>query len=245
LTRVPICDFCAAQLAPQTGDLCSRCGESLELPNLSVEGHPETAPLCRPCQLAAPAFTKAVAYGRYEGNLRSLVHLLKYEGMQPVAGQLGHLLAESLLGLASVAPRRMLVVPVPMFASKQRRRGFNHAELIAKAAIAEMHRRDPQWDLRLQAGLLRRMRATASQAGLTIAKRRQNLRGAFFVPKPAGVKGQHILLVDDIYTTGATARVCSQVLMRAGAASVYVVTVARAQREGVAGWDTGFLEAAS
>jgi ComF family protein len=231
--------------APQAGDLCARCGESLELPNLSVECQPESDPLCRPCRLAAPDFAKAVAYGRYEGQLRELVHLLKYKGMQPVSRLLGSLLAESLQGLAASAPRELFVIPVPMYAAKRRQRGFNHAELIARAAITEMRRRDPQWNLRLQTGLLRRVRATASQAGLTIAKRRQNLRGAFFVPKPARIQGQHVLLVDDIYTTGATARACSRILLRAGAASVYVVTVARAQREGVASWDPGFLEAAS
>jgi ComF family protein len=245
LTRVPICDSCAAAPVPQTGDLCTRCGESLELANLSLESQPESDHLCRPCRLAAPDFARALAYGRYEGPLRELVHLLKYKGMQPVARLLGRMLAESLQELSPSAPRQMLVIPVPMYGSKQRQRGFNHAELLARAAIAEMHRRDPQWKLRLQPAMLRRVRSTASQAGLTIAKRRQNLRGAFLVPKPARLKGQHVLLVDDIYTTGATARACSRVLLRAGAASVYVVTVARAQREGVASWDPGFLEAAS
>jgi ComF family protein len=244
LTRVPICDVCAAAPARQAGDLCSRCGESLELPNLST-GQSEEEPLCRPCRLAPPAFAKAAAYGRYEGRLRELVHLLKYQGMRPVAQQLGRMVADSVQSFSSTAPRQLVVIPVPMYAAKQRKRGFNHAELIARAAIAEMHRRDPQWKLRLQPSMLRRVRMTASQAGLTIAKRRQNLRGAFFVPEPGRLKGQHVLLVDDIYTTGATARACSQVLLRAGAASVYVVTVARAQREGVASWDPGFLEAAS
>ena len=212
--------------------------------NLSVECEPELERLCQPCRLAAPAFVKAVAYGGYQGQLRSLVHLLKYQGMQPVARQLGKLLADSLQGLAGSAPRQMLVIPVPMHRAKQRQRGFNHAELLARVAIAEMHWRDPQWKLHLQTGLLRRVRATVSQAGLTTAQRRQNLRGAFLVSQSAKLQGRHVLLVDDIYTTGATARACSRVLMRAGAASVYVVTVARAQRESVASWDPGFLQAA-
>jgi ComF family protein len=184
-----------------------------------------------------------VAYGSYHGQLRSLVHLLKYEGMQPVAGRLGALLAETLEPLASLADP-LLVVPVPMHPVKQRQRGFNHAELLARAAMVEMRRRHPQWVLRLEANLLKRVRVTVSQAGLTTHQRRQNLRGAFFVPRPARLAGQHVLLVDDIYTTGATARACSRVLMNAGAASVRVATVARAQREGVAHWDSGFLQAA-
>ncbi len=94
---------------------------------------------------------KAVAYGSYQGQLRSLVHLLKYEGMQPVAGRLGTLLADSLEVFAAsgrdAAPRQMLVVPVPMHPGKQRQRGYNHAELLARAAIVEMRRRHPQLEV--------------------------------------------------------------------------------------------------
>jgi ComF family protein len=184
---------------------------------------------------------KAVAYGGYHGELRSLVHLLKYDGMQPVARRLGALLANSLEAFAE-SEAQMLVVPVPMHAAKQRQRGFNHAELLARAVIKEMHRRHPQWGLHLGTGLLKRVRVTVSQAGLTSHQRRQNLRGAFFAPHPEKLAGRDVLLIDDIYTTGATARACSRVLRNAGARSVRVATVARAQREGVAFWDAGFLK---
>jgi ComF family protein len=168
--------------------------------------------------------------------------------MQPVAERLATLLADSLETFAGpgpdAAPRQMLVVPVPMHPGKQRHRGYNHADLLARAAIMEMRRRHPEWELQVESHMLQRTRITASQAGLTAHQRRQNLRGAFFVPRPARVAGRHVLLMDDIYTTGATARACSRVLMNAGAASVRVATVARAQREGVAPWDPGFLRTA-
>jgi ComF family protein len=239
-TRVPICDFCCAQLPPQSGTLCACCGEDLGIANLSPLPGDDSGSqaLCQPCRLAPPAFEKAVAYGGYHGELRSLVHLLKYQGMQPIAGQLGALLADI---LEPFAPTPMLVIPVPMHAVKQRQRGYNHAELLARAAMAEMRRRHPQWVLHLETSLLRRVRVTVSQAGLTTHQRRQNLRGAFFAPRSARLAGQDVLLVDDIYTTGATVRACSRVLMNAGARSVRVATVARAQREGVALWDSGFL----
>ena len=199
--------------------------------------------LCRLCRLAPPAFEKAIAYGGYQGQLRSLIHLLKYEGMQPVAPRLGELLACILQTLAALpeTPRDLLVIPVPMHAIKQRQRGFNHAELLARAAIRLLRSSQPQWRLQLGTGLLHRMRQTVSQAGLTTHQRRVNLRGAFFVSRPSRVAGRHVLLIDDIYTTGATARACSRVLRRAGAESIRVATVARAQREGVASWDAGFL----
>jgi ComF family protein len=186
---------------------------------------------------------KAVAYGGYHGELRSLVHLLKYERMQPIARQLGPLLAD-ILEPFSAGGGPMLVIPVPMHPAKQRQRGFNHAELLARAAMVEVRRRHPQWTLQLKTNLLKRVRGTVSQAGLTTHQRRQNLRGAFFAPHPPRLAGRDVLLIDDIYTTGATVRACSRVLMNAGATSVRVATVARAQREGVATWDRGFFETA-
>ena len=241
LTRVPICDFCCAQLPPQSGILCACCGEDLGIATLSISRLPEWEPqLCQPCRLAPPAFVQAVAYGAYQGQLRSLVHLLKYDRMQPIAGRLGFLLADIVEPFSGSSP--MLVIPVPMHPQKQRKRGFNHAELLARTAIAEMRRRHPQWRLNLATRLLKRVRVTASQAGLTTHQRRENLRGAFFVSDPARVAGKDVLLIDDIYTTGATARACSRMLKSAGAASVRVATVARAQREGTASWDSGFLK---
>lgn len=202
--------------------------------------------LCQPCRMAPPAFEHAVAYGVYQGPLRSFIHLLKYEGMRPIATGLGRLLAESLRRELAPegAPRPMVVVPVPMHRAKQRRRGFNHAALLAGATVAAMRPNHPGWDFELAAGALERRRATLSQAGLTPHQRRRNLRDAFLVPRPDRIAGRHVLLVDDVYTTGATARACSRALVAAGAASVFVATVARAQREGVAFWDAHFLRAA-
>jgi pyrimidine operon attenuation protein/uracil phosphoribosyltransferase len=84
-----------------------------------------------------------------------------------------------------------------------------------------------------------RLRETASQAGLTPHQRRTNVRGAFIVSSPATVTSRHVLLVDDIFTTGATARAASQALLKAGAASVWVATLARARRSNP--WASEFL----
>jgi hypothetical protein len=93
-----------------------------------------------------------------------------------------------------------------------------------------LHRTHPQWRLTLAPSTLMRLRNTESQAGLTPRQRRLNVRGAFSVSDSSQVSGQHILVVDDILTTGATARAAAQTLLKAGAASVWVATLARAQR---------------
>jgi ComF family protein len=124
----------------------------------------------------------------------------------------------------------MLVVPVPLHRSKRAQRGFNQARSLAAAALDELHKTHPAWRLTLASTTLMRHRATDSQAGLTPRQRRINVRGAFAVSDPAAVSGKHILVIDDIYTTGATARASAQTLIEAGAASVWVATLARAGR---------------
>ena len=127
----------------------------------------------------------------------------------------------------------MLVVPVPLFKARQSERGFNQSELLAAGVVRAMRQLRPEWEGELAPGVLARQRATESQAGLSMTERRRNLRGAFFVPDASRVRDRQILLIDDIYTTGATARACSQALRRAGAAGVWVATAARAQRRQV------------
>jgi ComF family protein len=186
--------------------------------------------LCRPCRVAPPDFARAVAHGLYHGKLRTLLHLLKYDGMEPLAKRLGGLLADQVLTIPDL-PAELLAVPVPLYRKKRRSRGFNQSELLARGVLSALRQRRPDLQLRLAPALLVRQRETESQAGLTPHERRANVRGAFFVPRPELIRGRHVLLIDDIYTTGATARACSQALRRAGAASVWVATVARAQKE--------------
>jgi ComF family protein len=231
---------------PQTGVLCIYCGEDLGLPQSSL-AHlgPDEPRLCEPCRGKRPGFAKAIAYGRYENELRELIHLLKYDGMTPIAKQLAQRLVAPVAALPIGPATDVLVVPVPLYRAKRRRRGFNHAERIATALAGELKGADKAHRWTMARGALRRQRPTESQARLSPEGRRRNLRGAFAVPDAARVRDRVVLLVDDIYTTGATASACTQVLLRAGAKEVWVATVARTQREGVALWDAGTLASVS
>jgi len=196
------------------------CGERLFSP-YAVEGEAR----CGLCRRVEPPFARAAAYGSYESGLRELIHLLKYGGVRPAASVLGRMLAEAIATLELEFPAgAVAVVPVPLHRTKLRQRGFNQSELIARAALKIKQSGDR---LRLCAGVLERKRETASQIGLTSHQRRENLRGAFGVVQREVVKGREILVVDDVYTTGATVSECARVLLRAGATKVWVATVAR------------------
>jgi ComF family protein len=178
--------------------------------------------------MAPPPFERAVSYGPYEDRMKAAIHALKYGGLQGAACGLGGMLAIAIAQLEWQAPAEMMVVPVPLHRSKHSERGYNQARLLAAEAVAVLRKARPAWRLTLAPGTLLRQRATGSQAGLTPRQRRINMRGAFSVSNPATVEGRHVLLVDDILTTGATARAAAQSLLKAGAASVWVATLARA-----------------
>jgi ComF family protein len=225
ISRLPVCHECLDAMRPIEGGVCATCGERLFSP-YAVASTPNEA-RCGLCRRIEPVFVRAAAYGSYESGLRELIHLLKYGGVRPAANVLGRMLAEAIATLEPKFPANSVVlVPVPLHRSRLRQRGFNQAELIARAA---MKVRSPEGRDRLHLcpGALERKRETASQIGLTSHQRRENLRGAFGVAQPEAVKGREVLVVDDVYTTGATVSECARVLRRAGATRVWVATVAR------------------
>jgi ComF family protein len=117
-----------------------------------------------------------------------------------------------------------VVIPVPLHKTRRHQRGFNQAELIARAAMKLIPKPNR---FHLADNVLERQRDTHSQIGLTSHQRRENMRGAFVVRRTGEVSDREVLLVDDVYTTGTTVSECARVLRRAGASCVWVATVAR------------------
>jgi ComF family protein len=243
VSRLPVCETCLIALRPLQGSSCSICGEAVHVPAYIDRGETdrggtdreeaeriEVETRCMLCQRADPPFERAVAYGSYDGELRDLIHLLKFQQVRPAAAVLGRMLAETIANLEQEMPagtlfaNKIMVVPVPLHTSKQAQRGFNQAEMIARDALKNLSR-PKRFDL--CTGILRRRRETGSQIGLTRHQRRENMRGAFAVSDPTRILNRDILLIDDVYTTGTTASECARVLRRAGAARVWVATVAR------------------
>jgi ComF family protein len=172
-----------------------------------------------------PYFTRARAWGCYPGDeiaehpLRQLVQKFKYGRKVSLGKPLGRLMAqgcEEFLKGCHVD----LIVPVPLHPKRLRWRGFNQSLLLARQ-VSRLY------EVPIDPFVLCRDRETAPQTQLTEDERRRNVRGAFAIRPVKSLKGKSLLLVDDVYTSGATVNECSRVLVRGGAKEVYVLTLAR------------------
>lgn len=211
---MPVCRVCLAKPTALSAEyFCVQCRSPfLSAAPLDEQGR------CALCRRGARGFDAAYSFGFYEAEFRELIHLFKYGRVQTLAAPLGRLLALAL-------PRDEafdVIVPMPLHWRKRWQRGFNQSELLAR----EIGRRTSR-PLRRA---LRRVRYTGAQAGLTSAKRRLNVSGAFRARRSAGVRDRRVLLIDDVMTTGATAASAARALKLAGARQVTLLTLARADR---------------
>lgn len=178
---------------------------------------------CSRCQkqisyLSPSAFTHAV--GVYDGPLKKAILNLKFKKKRHLAGPLGSILSKYLLNHLDMTAVDM-IVPVPLHERRLRERGFNQAELLA-------HELTKSFDVPTVSGLLYRTRHTHAQFDLPRAERLRNVHGAFEVKGSNLLKKKNVLLLDDIYTTGATVSECTRLLKAAGANQVHVLTLSRA-----------------
>ncbi len=207
-----------APALPQSADIPSGTGLAAGLPR-SADTRSEPGPLCGPCRRRAPGFDYARSAARYEDVTREALHAFKFRGRRALAAPLGDLLVEAMEGrLPAGAPA--LLLPVPLHPRRERERGFNQASLLAR-------RVGRAWRVPVRDDVLVRAMATHSQTELDAPARRANVRGAFRLRRPELIVARHVVLVDDILTTGATLGECARCLRAGGAAAVGALTVAR------------------
>ena len=207
-----LCDRCLEKAARIDAPFCRQCSQPFD-------GAIEGAFTCSNCEDRHYHFDCAVSCYRSTGIVRELVHRFKYDRCVYLRRPLGEWLAETLEDERILAHSFDYLVPVPLHAARMREREFNQADVLTQL-IAERH-----GERVLHA--LRRVRYTTTQTRLDREERRQNLRDAFRVRHSRRVSGSHLILVDDVFTTGSTVDECARVLKESGAASVRVVTVAR------------------
>jgi len=233
----PLCPQCEKKIQViNLGTTCYTCGEPI---GFEPEYGTSSARYCEECHTEPPAFQRATAYGVYD-DLRAVLRLFKFQSVRNLSRPLGEMLAEAIL--KHDLPTETLVVPVPLY---RRKRIYNQSALLAQAALPRVRAARPDCRLRFAPDALKRLHQTESQYRLSPNKRRENVRGAFGVQ--GNVRDQHILLIDDVYTTGATVSECARVLLNAGAASVRVSTLARAGRQIATRWTppTASMESAA
>ncbi len=215
-SRIPICDICLGSFAPLPEKICVTCGRPLEAYPLR-EGE---ALLCPACKTGQYEFDRARSYAIYEGALIRAIVLLKFEEMTP----LGHWFGERLAELVRRGGEELaadVVVPVPLHRQRQRERGYNQADLIARPLARRL-------GLPCRPVLLVRTKPRPDKLHLSLEERWSSVRGAFAAKPGSRVDNLRVLLVDDVMTTGATLDACARALRRAGARTVIGLTVARA-----------------
>ncbi|SRR6266446_2617196 len=206
-----LCPSCISQIPPLTPPVCQRCSTPF-----TVGG------ICKQCQYRPPNLSGLRAVSIYQEPLRACIHALKYDGNTRLAEPLGQLLAQAYLNYGMQTDA---VIPVPLHSERQQQRGYNHAYLLAAACSNHI-------GIPLYNDILVRHRATSAQVGLNSGNRRQNVAGAFLCTSAFATHvlyGRTILIIDDVYTTGATLEACAAPLFAAGARAVWGLVLARPQ----------------
>jgi len=204
-----VCEECMSQMQFISEPYCLRCGKP-------TKGEK----VCMDCFIHPHKLLRTRALGVYTGVLASLIHLLKYTRRLSLAARLGKMMSKLVIE-DNFLSKAQLIVPVPLHPTRMRERGYNQSELLAKN-IGEY------LNIPMSKKSLLRVRNTKSQTRLAPEKRRENVKGAFMVKGPEHVANKHILLVDDVFTTGATLDECAIALINGEASAVYAITCAAA-----------------
>lgn len=211
---VPLfCTACWASITPIPRPACPRCDRPFVSPAATSHspGH-----CCANCTEHPPAYIEARTLYPYVPPLQDAICLLKYRGKVALVPALVRLMVNHL----PPRDRFDVVVPVPLHPDRLRAREFNQSLLLADRIARHLR-------LPFSSGTLVRLASSAPQTTLSRKERLKNLRGAFAVRDPGRIAGKRVLLIDDVFTTGATMNECANTLTRDGAAEVFALTLAR------------------
>jgi ComF family protein len=201
-----ICDDCRGEIGLVRAPLCPRCGRQIE----------GASPVCPSCTERPLPLNQVRAPLRYAEPTSTLIHQLKYEGYFALAGPLA---AYMIAGWPAWEVPVDLIVPIPLHPRRERRRGYNQSALLARHLAGAV-------GLPVDCAALRRSRHTRPQVELNPRERHENVQGAFSA-EPGRVAGRSVLLVDDVFTTGATMSASAEALAAAGATAVSGYCLAR------------------
>ncbi len=218
-----LCPDCLSQIRGIESPICSTCG-------IMFKSRVGNDHVCGDCLTTPVYFNRARAFGIYDGPLMAVIHALKYEGQIQLAQPLGLVLFETALQFWPDANFDQ-IIPVPLHIKRLRQRGFNQSFLLVRkwseencqAAAGKILSSIP-----IDYGNLVRKNWTDSQIGLNRKHRLVNVKNAFELKCADQIADQRLLLIDDVYTTGATVNECAKVLLKAGARQVDVLTLSRA-----------------
>ncbi len=211
-----VCIDCWSKIKWLKAPYCSRCSRPLSSALKSIPIF-----LCPECRRQNVYFNRAFIPTLYQGVMKKVIHLLKYNKKTGIMRSLKKIIESYFDHLNSPLPELDLVVAIPLHRKKLRERGFNQAELIAKVVAKHLQ-------VRLTKGNLKRIKATITQTFLDREGRRRNLRKAFVVKNKDEFQAKNVLLVDDVYTTGTTIKEAAKVLKEARAKNICVFALARA-----------------
>jgi ComF family protein len=214
-SRLPICATCLSSFRVIAAPFCGTCGR----PMVAGAHVGAAGPLCALCRRSVYSFQLARSYAAYDDALLRTITLLKHEAMRPLAGWLGERLAEVARADAVIA-KADVVVPVPLHPERERERGFNQAELLARVVAARLR-------LPMEPKAIERRKPRPPKLKLSRHERWEAARGAYGTVTGTQFDNRRVLLVDDVFTTGATLDACSRALRAAGAVHVTALTVAR------------------
>jgi len=218
-----LCEPCSAGFVPIVSPMCIQCGVMFK----SREGEDH---VCGECIKNPKKFGISRALGIYDKTLMAVIHCFKYKGKVQLTGPLSTLLFFAFL-LNWRHDCIDLIVPVPLHVKRLRERGFNQALLLIKdwpGLTKSMNIHMPNFEIDYHSVV--RSKWTQPQTGLNKKQRMENIKKAFSVVDSDKIKSKRVLLVDDVYTTGATVDACAGTILRAGAQQVDVLTLARALR---------------